>query len=108
MTPLDESYRLLELSPRASDEEVRRAHRESDESVAPDRFGHDPELRRRAEEKLKAINEAWEAIRESRRAGGGRHTLRKHFPARAQPRVGRRLRSHRTVRPSVAPPPPDW
>jgi hypothetical protein len=37
----------------------------------PDRFGHDPELRRRAEEKLKAINEAWEAIRESREGGWG-------------------------------------
>lgn len=69
MTPLDESYRLLELSPRASDEEVRRAHRDLTKVWHPDRFGHDPELRRRAEEKLKAINQAWERIRVSREGG---------------------------------------
>jgi hypothetical protein len=72
MTPLDESYRLLELSPRATDEEVRRAHRDLTKVWHPDRFGHDPDLRRKAEEKLKAINQAWETIRESREGGSRR------------------------------------
>lgn len=60
---LDESYRLLDLDPRATDEEVRRAYRDLTKVWHPDRFGHDAALRRKAEEKLKAINEAYETIR---------------------------------------------
>jgi curved DNA-binding protein CbpA len=66
MTRLEECYRLLEVSPGATDEEVRRAHHDLTKVWHPDRFGHDAALRRKAEEKLKAINAAWETIRESR------------------------------------------
>lgn len=72
MTTLGESYRMLEVRPDASDEEVQRAHQDLTKVWHPDRFGHDPELRRRAEEKLKAINEAWEAIRASREGSSRR------------------------------------
>src|SRR5687768_319033 len=72
---LDDSYRLLDLDPNASDEELKRAHRDLMKVWHPDRFGHDPSLRRKAEEKLKAINEAYERIAEARvggwRGGGG-------------------------------------
>lgn len=64
---LDDAFRQLELGPDASDDDVRRAWRDLAKVWHPDRFGHDPELRRRAEEKSKALNEAVEAIREGRR-----------------------------------------
>lgn len=66
MTRLDDCYRLLEVSPGATDEEIRRAHHDLTKVWHPDRFGHDAALRRKAEEKLKAINAAWETIRASR------------------------------------------
>lgn len=72
MKTLAESYRMLEVQPDASDEEVQRAHRDLTKVWHPDRFGHDAELRRRAEEKLKAINEAWETIRAAREGSSRR------------------------------------
>lgn len=59
---LEDCYRLLDVQPGASDEELRAAHRDLTKVWHPDRFGNDPLLRRKAEEKLKAINEAYEAI----------------------------------------------
>ena len=59
---LDECYRLLDLQPGASAEELKRAHRDLTKVWHPDRFGNDAALRRKAEEKLKAINEAYETI----------------------------------------------
>jgi len=66
---LDECYRLLDVDPNASDETVRDAYRDLLKVWHPDRFAHDPSLRLKSEEKLKAINEAYETIREAR-AGG--------------------------------------
>lgn len=66
---LDQSYRLLDLDRRASDEALKAAHRDLTKVWHPDRFAHDAGLRRKAEEKLKAINEAYDTIREAR-AGG--------------------------------------
>lgn len=66
---LDESYRLLEVDATASDEAVHKAYRDLLKVWHPDRFAHDPQLRLKSEEKLKAINEAYETIREAR-AGG--------------------------------------
>jgi curved DNA-binding protein CbpA len=63
---LDECYRVLELQPGASGEEVKRAYRDLTKVWHPDRFAHDAALRRKAEEKLKAINEAYETIRAAR------------------------------------------
>lgn len=66
---LDDCYRLLDLDPRASDEEVRRAHRDLLKVWHPDRFAHDPSLRQKAEEKTKTINEAYETITNAREKG---------------------------------------
>ncbi len=68
---LQDCYHLLELDPRASAEDVKRAYRDLTKVWHPDRFGDDAALRRKAEEKLKAINEAYETIRASRRDGHG-------------------------------------
>ena len=63
---LEEAYRTLELPPGASDADAKLAWRELTKVWHPDRFGHDPALRRRAEEKSKALNEALEAVRAAR------------------------------------------
>jgi preprotein translocase subunit Sec63 len=58
----NECFRVLELKADATPDEIRRAQRELTKVWHPDRFGNDPELRRRAEEKLKEINEAAETL----------------------------------------------
>jgi Flp pilus assembly protein TadB len=70
---LDDGYRLLDLDPAASDEEVKRACRDLTKVWHPDRFGNDPRLRQKAEEKMKSVLEAYETIRTSR-AGGAAKT----------------------------------
>lgn len=64
-----ECYRILDLPDGASAEEIKRAWRELNKIWHPDRFGNDAELRRRAEEKLKQINMAYEFLR---REGAGK------------------------------------
>lgn len=59
---LEDCYQLLDMRPGASDEELKAAHRDLTKVWHPDRFGNDPLLRRKAEEKLKSINEAYETI----------------------------------------------
>jgi hypothetical protein len=68
---LEDCYRLFDLEPKASDEELRNAYRDLTKVWHPDRFAHDPSLRRKSEEQLKKINEAYETIRAAR-AGGWR------------------------------------
>lgn len=65
---LDEAYRILEVPPTASDEEIKAAHRDLSKVWHPDRFANDASVRRRAEEKLKQINEALVTV-QSARAG---------------------------------------
>jgi Flp pilus assembly protein TadB len=65
----EDGYRILELDPSASDEAVKRACRDLTKVWHPDRFGDDPRLRQKAEEKLKTILQAYETIRVSRAAG---------------------------------------
>lgn len=60
---LEESYRVLDLDAGATDEEVKNAWRDLTKVWHPDRFGHDPQMQGKAEEKLKAINAAYESIR---------------------------------------------
>lgn len=68
---LDDAFRLLDLPPDASDDDVKRAWRDLTKVWHPDRFGHDPDLRRKAEERSKEINEAVAAIRDARSRGEG-------------------------------------
>ena len=65
---LDEAFRILEIPPSATDDEIRSAHRDLTKVWHPDRFGNDAAMQRKAEEKLKQINEALEVI-QSARAG---------------------------------------
>ena len=57
-------YRILEVEPGASLEEIKRAYRELARVWHPDRFPNDPRLQSKAQEKLKQINLAYEEARE--------------------------------------------
>lgn len=67
----DECYRILEISPDATQEEIRSAWRELNKVWHPDRFGEDELLRRKAEEKLKRINQAYEILKRNGARGFG-------------------------------------
>ena len=56
---MDSDYTVLGLKPGASSGEIKHAYRDLVKVWHPDRFAHDPALRRKAEEKLKEINEAY-------------------------------------------------
>ncbi|MBK6405391.1 MAG: J domain-containing protein [Holophagales bacterium] len=81
---LDDAYRLLDLDPGASDEEVKRAFRDLTKVWHPDRFGNDPQLRQKAEEKLKAVLEAYEKIRAARAGESGRTRPEHHDGGREE------------------------
>jgi hypothetical protein len=61
----DERERCLELlgmKPGASVGEIKAAYRDLAKVWHPDRFAHDPRLQEKAQDKLKEINEAYEAL----------------------------------------------
>src|SRR5438270_13602463 len=55
-------YRLLEVGPDVSPDEVKQAHKDLVKVWHPDRFADDPRLQQKAQEKLKEINEAYEQV----------------------------------------------
>ena len=61
-TELDWAYEVLGVKPGVSDRELKTAHRDLAKVWHPDRFGHDPRLQQKAQEKLKEINEAYEQL----------------------------------------------
>ncbi len=62
---LHDCYRILDVKLGASREEIKRAYWELVRVWHPDRFAHDPALQRKAQEKLKQINLAYEQIGKS-------------------------------------------
>jgi TPR repeat protein len=62
MDDIRECYRILDLEPGASVEEIKRAYRELVKVWHPDRFRSDPKLQAKAGEKLKEINLAYERL----------------------------------------------
>jgi curved DNA-binding protein CbpA len=63
----DRSYELLGVRPGVSPGELKAAYRDLIKVWHPDRFGHDPRLKEKAQEKLKEINEAYEELSSGRR-----------------------------------------
>lgn len=59
---MERYYKILDLPPTATEQEVKQAYRELVKVWHPDRFTHDLKLQRRAEEKLKEINDAYHQI----------------------------------------------
>lgn len=67
---MTDPYIVLGVKPDASDEEIKRAYRELARKYHPDNYQNNP-LADLAEEKMKEINEAYEAIQKQRSGGGG-------------------------------------
>jgi len=65
---IDEYYRILGLNPEASEEEIKQAYRDLVNVWHPDRFPHNQRLRKKANDKLREINIAYENLR-ARTAG---------------------------------------
>lgn len=62
-------YSVLGVSPGASDDEIKRAYRELARKYHPDNYQDNP-LADLAEEKMKEVNEAYDAITRQRNGGG--------------------------------------
>lgn len=63
----DSSYKILEITPDASDDEVKKAYREMAKKYHPDKVSHlGEEFRKTAEEKFKKVNEAYARIKNER------------------------------------------
>jgi hypothetical protein len=71
-------YSVLGLEPGASPERVKQAYRDMVQVWHPDRFEHNPRLRRKAQDKLKEINKAYEMLN-SHGAGPG-DRIAKRYP----------------------------
>lgn len=63
---MTDPYKILNVSPTASDDEVKRAYRELARKYHPDNY-HDNPLADLAQEKMKEINEAYETIQKQRK-----------------------------------------
>ena len=60
---IKKSFQILELKVGASETEVRQAYRDIASVWHPDRFSGNPRLKRKAEEKLKEANAAYETLK---------------------------------------------
>ena len=63
----ENDYKMLEIDPNASDEEVKKAYRKMAMKHHPDKVNHlGEEVRKKAEEKFKLLNEAYDRIKKER------------------------------------------
>ena len=65
---MSDPYQVLGVSPGASDDEIKKAYRELARKYHPDNY-HDNPLADLAQERMKEINEAYEAIQAQRKRG---------------------------------------
>jgi len=63
----DSSYKILEIEPAASNDEIKKAYRRMAMKYHPDKVSHlGDDFRKTAEEKFKKVNEAYEKIKKER------------------------------------------
>jgi len=67
---MTDPYSVLGVKPTAGDEEIKRAYRELARKYHPDNYQNNP-LSDLAEEKMKAVNEAYDTINRQRSGSGG-------------------------------------
>ena len=70
---MNDPYKILNISPSATDDEVKKAYRELARKYHPDNY-HDNPLADLAQEKMKEINEAYELIQKQRKVSSGSYT----------------------------------
>ena len=70
---MNDPYSVLGVKPDASDQEIKKAYRELARKYHPDNYVDNP-LADLAEEKMKEVNEAYEAIQKQRSGGGGQRS----------------------------------
>jgi DnaJ like chaperone protein len=64
---IEDDYKILEVSPDATNEEVKKAYREAAKKHHPDKVGHlGEDVRKAAEEKFARVNEAYDRIKKAR------------------------------------------
>lgn len=66
---MTDPYKVLGVARNASDDDIKNAYRALAKKYHPDNFASDPTARSMAEEKMKEINEAYDAIQNSRKHG---------------------------------------
>ena len=74
---IKKSFQILELKVGASETEVRQAYRDIASVWHPDRFSGNPRLKRKAEEKLKEANAAYETLKSFFNGGETAESARK-------------------------------
>ena len=100
---MNDPYSVLGVSPDASDEEIKRAYRELARKYHPDNYQNNP-LADLAEEKMKAINEAYDAItkqRSGRSSGGYQSAYQQQGGYQRQSQSGGSSVYARPVKPSI-------
>ena len=70
---MSDPYSVLEITPNATDEEVKKAYRELAKKYHPDNFKDNP-LSELATEKMKSINEAYDTIQKARASGSYKYS----------------------------------
>ena len=67
---MTDPYKVLGVSPNATDEQVKSAYRELAKKYHPDNYANNP-LADLAQEKMQEINQAYDTIMAQRKRGGG-------------------------------------
>jgi curved DNA-binding protein CbpA len=88
-----EALDVLALRPGATSVEIKEAYRDLVKVWHPDRFGSDPRLRQKAEEKLKQINEAYLVLQSDRGTVGAKVGEAEGAASSTRGDVGRRSNS---------------
>lgn len=89
---MNDPYSVLGVSSGASDDEIKRAYRELARKYHPDNYQDNP-LADLAEEKMKQINEAYEAIQKMREGGPSAQQSRRTYSGQSQDPAFSRVRS---------------
>ncbi len=87
---MSDPYSVLGVDPGASDEEIKKVYRELARKYHPDNYQDNP-LADLAEEKMKAINEAYDAITRARSNGSGSSRTQQQYQRSYQQTAGNSL-----------------